>query len=229
MSKKMRDKDSPTFKEATANMTGKEKASYIWEYYKLHILGSIALVLLAGSMVHASLTGSEAHLHITFSSGFEHMLGSLELPDSDAEEEQVTPSPESPPWIWVDLDIIPILEDLLLEDGAQGNQHIIVQTLVIDFQTLPVFTTHTGAGVIDIIVTHEADFNFLTEAGHLKDISDLGWNIPAHMMHNKYGVYLRYFPVFNDYVAAADDLILGIAWSTQMIENIENFFDILLD
>jgi len=229
MVKKVRDKDSPTFKDATAKMNGKEKIGYIWEYYKLHILGSIALVLVVGSIVHALLSQVEDHLYITFLSGFEHTLNSLEFPDPDAESEQATDHPEPPLGIWVNFEVIETLEDLLLDDQQRSSYQITVQTLVMNFETIPVLTTHTGASVIDMIVTHIPDLHVMSEIGHFKNIADLGWDIPEYIMHNEYGIYLRYFTVFDGYVAPMDDLVLGISATTRHLENVENFFEILLD
>jgi len=83
--------------------------------------------------------------------------------------------------------------------------------------------------VIDMIVTHIPDFHAMSEIGHFKNISDLGWDIPEHVMHSEYGIYLRYFTVFDGYVAPIDDLVLGISAATRHLENVENFFEILLD
>jgi len=228
MVKKMRDKDSPTFKEATANMTSKEKINYIWEYYKLHILGSIAAIVLVVSIMHTILTQVDTHLHITFLSGFEHTINTL---DSvlEREDEQVNDRSGPSPGIWVDFEIIPTLKDLLLDDSAQSNSEIIVQALALNLELIPVFTTHAGAGVIDMIVTYLPDFYAMNEVGHFINISDLGWDIPEHVMHNEYALYLRYFTVFDGYVAPIDELVLGISATTMQIENVEAFFEILLD
>jgi len=228
MAKKMRDQDSPTFKEATANMTGKEKRKYIWEYYKLHIIGTIAAVLLIGSMAHSILTQVDSHLHITFLTGFEHILNALD-PDLDVENDEEIYLPGPPPGIWIDFDIAPVLEDLLLDEGQQRNYEIIVQTLALDFETIPVLTTHAGAGLLDMIITYIPDLHSMTEIGYFENITDLGWDLPEHVMHNEYAVYLRYFPVFDGYVVPIDELVLGISSTTRHIENIEAFFETLLD
>jgi len=228
MAKAMRDKDSLSFKEATANMTGKEKIEYIWEYYKWFILGGSALTFIIFSMLHAFATQADPYLTITFVSGFEHTISSFAPLDLEADSEFLEELlPEAPVGIWVDFEIAPTLEDLLLNEGQQRDG-IAVQQLGINFETLPVFTTHTGAGVIDIIVTYIPDLHAMVEIGHFENLSDLGWDIPAAKMHNDYAIYLRYFPIFDDYIAAPDDLVLGISATTRYIENIEDFFKALL-
>ena len=234
MAKMERDKDRLSFKEATAAMGGKEKIGYIWEYYKWIILGGIALFFVTFSMVHAFLTQMDSHLNISFISGFEYTMSAFGSLDFEAEDDPADLDAEyfltePPPSIWVDFEIIPILENLLLNDEELTGYDIIVQQLGINFETIPVFTTHTGAGVIDIIITYIPDLYAMAEIGHFRNISDLGWNIPVDKMHNEYAVYLRYFPIFNNYVAASADLVLGISATTRYIENVENFFEILLD
>jgi len=236
MAKVMRDKDMLTFKEATANMTRGEKVGHIWEYYKWIIIGGIAGVLLVFSITHTLLTQTDSYLTITLVSGFEHTASSfahLDLDDDVESSEEDLPDEdflsEAPVGIWVDLDIVSILEDLLLNDEQSNNYDITVQQLAINFETIPVFTAHIGAGVIDIIVTYVPDLHAMVEIGHFENMTNLGWDIPANMMHNEYAVYLRYFSVFDDYIAAPDDLVLGISATTQNIENIKNFFETLLD
>ena len=224
----MRDKDSPTFKEATTNMTGKEKASYIWEYYKLHILASIAVFLLVFSMIITLTNRVESHLHLTFLSGFEHTMDLLDLAlDPGAEQDPDRPGP--PLGIWVNFEIVPILEDLLIDEDKQAGYEITVQPLVLNFETASVFATHSIAGAIDIIVTYIPDLHAMVEVEHFINISELGWDLPEHVMYNEYAVYLRYFPIFDGYVAPMDDLVLGISSATMQIENVEAFFEALLD
>ena len=231
MAKVMRDKDRLSFKEATANMKNIEKISYIWEYYKWMILGSISVFLVVFAMIHAFLTQTDSYLNITFLSGFEYTVNLFEQPDLEAEDELVDlmEAPEPPIGIWVDFEMIPTLEDLLLNDETLNNYEIAAQQLGINFETIPVFITHTGAGVLDIIVTYIPDLHIMAEIGHFLNIADLSWEIPAHKMHNEYAVYFRYFSIFNDYVKAPSELVLGISATTRHIENIENFFEVLLD
>lgn len=230
MAKKIRDKDSLSFREATAYMSRKEKIGYIWEYYRWIILGIVAIFLVVTSMMYAFLTQMETHLYLTFLSGFEHTLGSfVQLDESGIDLSQIDDLPDHSPGIWVDYEIASTLENLLLDNGQLNNYEIVVQNLQINFQTIPAFRTHTSEGVIDIIITYAPDLHTMTEIGHFKNISELGWDIPTHQMHNEYAVYLGCFPIFNEYVMGVDNLVLGIATTTRNIENIADFFDILLD
>ena len=37
-------------------MSKKKKAEYVWEYYKLHIIGSLVLICVIGSIIHSQIT-----------------------------------------------------------------------------------------------------------------------------------------------------------------------------
>ena len=228
---KVRDKDTPSFKEATATMTGGEKASYIWEYYRIHIISTIAGFILIFSFVHAFVTNKDTYLNITFVSGFEHTFNSIGDFEAEGEPEPLEENLffEQAPGIWVDFELVSTLESLFLSEEQQRSYDIQVQNLHLNFETMPVLMTHAGAGVLDIIVTYVPDLLVMTEVDHFVNIADLGWDIPEHVMHNDYGVYLRYFPIFDDYVQGVDVLILGISTATRNIEVVESFFEKMLN
>ena len=211
-----------SFKEATSDMTLKGKIGYVWEYYKWHIIGGIAGFTLVFSMVHAFVTQRDTYLSVTFISGFEHTQRSFEGNVDD------DPFAAGPPGILVDFEIIPVLEDLLLKEYGD-NYEISVTQLGINIETIPVLSTHLGAGVMDLIVTYELDFDLMVEIEYFHNLIDLGWDIPEHMMHDSYGIYLRYLPIFDDYISAADDLIVGVVVSSSNLENIERFFGLSLE
>jgi hypothetical protein len=62
------------------NMSRKEKIEYIWDYYKLHIIGVVLLVFFIGSFVYGQLTKVEyvSNLTIIGSSANQTKLGELE-------------------------------------------------------------------------------------------------------------------------------------------------------
>ncbi|MCR2820942.1 hypothetical protein [Lederbergia panacisoli] len=58
-----------TLKEILSDMSTSEKAKYIWEYYKLFIIGGIVLVILVASMVHSIATKKEVVLNVVIMAG----------------------------------------------------------------------------------------------------------------------------------------------------------------
>jgi len=227
---RVRDKDMLSFKEATKSMSGREKFKYVWEYYKWHIIGSVAGFILIFSMVHAFVTQRDTYLSVTFVSGFEHTsrsFGGFDEPEPD--EDEFDMFAEGPPGIWVDFEIVSRLEDLLLTETHGNRYEITVNHLGINFETLPVLSTHLGAGILDLLVTYAPDFEVMIDLEYFHNIQSLGWDLPDHVFHGEYGIYLRYFPIFDDYVRAIDDLVVGLIISTSNLENIERFFELALE
>jgi len=229
---KMRDKDRLPFKVAVANMSKKEKLGYIWEYYRLIIISSICAVFAVVSITYTLLTQRETYLDIVFVSGFEATLNSFEpLENGDVEpDDHFQNLHQSTAFgFLVEPEITTTLSDALFDYRQLNNYELSVRVLPINFETIPVFTTHIAASMIDLMVTYPQDLQAMTEIGYFKKLADLGWEIPESKMHNDYAIYLRYFPIFDDYITAFDSPVLGISATTANIEHVKNFFNTLLD
>lgn len=55
-----------SLREGLANKTFIEKLDYIWTYYKLHILGTLILILFVGSYISAQINRQEVYCNITY-------------------------------------------------------------------------------------------------------------------------------------------------------------------
>lgn len=224
---RVRDKDMRSFKEATAKMNFKEKLNYIWEYYRLHIIGGTTAFILIFSLVHAFVTNTENFLTITVITGFESSMSAAATEMADEIDMELPLVFSTPFGIGLDFDLIETLESYLLDEDDLRNYSITVSTLPISFETLPVLMTHAGAGALDLIITYTFDFNAMSELGHFTDIKELMWDLPNEIFYNSYGIYLRYFPIFDDYITAhpeAGDLIIAISAGSVNFENIEESF-----
>ncbi|MCJ7688715.1 MAG: hypothetical protein MUO60_05270 [Clostridiaceae bacterium] len=47
------------------SMSKKKKAEYIWDYYKLHIIGALVVICIVGSMIHSRITKVEYVFSLT--------------------------------------------------------------------------------------------------------------------------------------------------------------------
>ncbi|MGK0466111.1 hypothetical protein [Clostridium sp.] len=47
------------------SMSKKKKAEYIWDYYKVHIIGTIAIICIVGSLIHSQLTKIDYVFNLT--------------------------------------------------------------------------------------------------------------------------------------------------------------------
>jgi len=145
------------FKEATKNMSIKEKIDYIWEYYKWWILASIAAVFLIFYAINADR--QTTHLHIAITNGFAHTGNQFQLGDLDDVDEAFFES-NNLYGIMVNTDeLSATLDDLLLDVEQHDNYTVIIQHMLINFETIPAFTTLIGAGEFDIIITYQHDFD----------------------------------------------------------------------
>ena len=214
---RIKTKEHRSFKQQTAHMTRKEKLSYIYHYYRWHIVAAIAIPAMLISMVHASVTNAEPYLDITFASGVAETVLSMDDPMAFGGARTIIVGTALPG----------VLSEAILPPDA-GRAEVQVRNFRIDFDTMIAFTTLLGAGAIDLLVTHSADMAVMADIGHFIPLSMLGVAIPDHMRYNDYAVYLRYFPIFDGHVAYDGDLLLGVAVGTRHPERVERFFDLLL-
>ena len=47
------------------NMSKKKKAEYIWEYYKIHIIGILVIIFIVGSLIHSQITKVDYIFNLT--------------------------------------------------------------------------------------------------------------------------------------------------------------------
>ena len=47
------------------NMSKKKKAEYIWEYYKLHIIGVLVIIFIVGSLINSQITKVDYVFNLT--------------------------------------------------------------------------------------------------------------------------------------------------------------------
>jgi len=57
---------NPQVAEMVKKMSPKEKRAYIWEYYKIHIIGGLILVLFIVITLHSMLTKQNEYYNITY-------------------------------------------------------------------------------------------------------------------------------------------------------------------
>jgi len=227
---RVRDRDTPSFKDATINMNTKEKLSYIWEYYKIHIIGTLSGLLLVFSIVHAFVTQTDDFFTLTIVTGFEHTFTAIMEPDANDQSGEHSPfqSGEMIPGIWFDPELTNNLEDILLANKENHNYEVLVNLLPINFESLQVLTTHFAVGVIDTFVTYQLDFQLMAEFDYFFPLDELPFYIPQHVRHGEYGIYLKYLPFISESIIGMDDLVIGVSLTSQNLENVQTFFETFL-
>ena len=222
--KRPMDADSKSFKDATANMTSKERREYFWEYYKLHVVGIVAIVGMAILTIHSALNATSVHLDFAFVHGFAHVL------DRNAAWEAGIDFTGDPPLgIWFSDELRFELMDLLVNEDERDNYMVITQSHNLTaHDALEPFMMFASVGRLDVIITYLDDFYALSELGHFYDLTTLDWGIPEHVIYNNHAIHLHYFPFLDQYIHGDQPMVLGIAANSEQIDRIEQLFEQLL-
>jgi hypothetical protein len=127
------------------NMTNKEKAEYIWDYYKLHIMGVLILIFVVGSFIHGQVIKIDYEFKITLLGSisdekkiddFEKQLTSLVVKEGERKKEAL-------------VDVIP------LEGADSGLSSMYMQK----------FIAELSGGGLDIVVLDKNLFKTFVEQG----------------------------------------------------------------
>lgn len=123
------------------NMTRKKKAEYIWEYYKLHIIGTLAVICIIISTIHAQITKPDYVFTLT-------MLGNIVDTNKTTNLET-------------------LLTKVVVKDGSSRKQAR-VETLPLDgsnnadsqisSQYMQKFSAQISVGELDVVVLNKTMF-----------------------------------------------------------------------
>jgi len=222
-----RTKDWHSYKEITVNMSLKEKIDYIATYYRWHIIATIVVSALIFSVAWITLTNRDAYLEIVFVSGFEQTIKSSQAAGNIDNENFMTG--ETAPRIFVNYAVADHLGDVLLPSINPNNYEIAIRNLRIDFENMAILPTLVSGNTLDIIITYPHDLATMIEIGYFGQLASFGFNIPEMVMYNEYAIYLRYFPIFSDYVVANGELVLAVVINTERTERVQRFLEMLLE
>ena len=134
-------------------MSGKQKAEYIWDYYKLHIIGAFVLIIIAGSFIHSQMTKVDYMFNLT-------MFGNAieENKKSDLEKQ---------------------LTNLLVEPGEKRKQASVdiipvSNTTSSSNQYMQQFLAKLSVGEIDIVILDKSMFEALAKQNAFSSMDNLG-------------------------------------------------------
>lgn len=142
------------------DMTTKEKAGYVWDYYKLHITAIAALLIFIFSVAHSQLTKPQYVFDFTYMgsnledsevNNFEDQLTNLVVNSTDKRKRTL-------------VEILPINN---ANDISSGMNPQLIQKLF----------AQIASGDIDIIVLDKTNFDALVNSGafaKLDEIKELG-------------------------------------------------------
>lgn len=132
------------------NMTRKQKIEYIWDYYKIHIIGGLFLIILLVSFIHGQITKVEYVANLTI---LTPVGDNVKLEEAEKE-----------------------LTNVVVKDGDKKKQVLIDYIPIInpenpEPQMLQKFTVKMAAKEIDVIVLDKKIFDSLMKQGAFMDLS----------------------------------------------------------
>ena len=163
------------------NMSNKKKAEYIWDYYKLHIIGVLAIILIVASLIHSQITKIDYVFNLTMIGNtidenkrvnFEKQLTSFVIKPGDKKKQAI-------------VDIIPA-------DSSNSVESIMSN------QYMQKFVVRISVGDLDVVILDKKLFESLVKQDtflKLENISQLNLatikneKIEASGSDNKKAVY----------------------------------------
>ena len=199
---------SKTEKKKLKDMTLKEKIEYIWEYYRLHIIGTIIIIFIAGSIINgilnpplppfAGIALYEIYLGENFENEFEQTITEKLIND-------------------------PALEKLYIHSFISGGD--------------PSAEMALGQKLMAMLTTNELDL-FIAETDVFKDfiyedmllpINEAGIFVPEELLvygqtlenpeELAYGINLKDSELFRGFNVLGEKLAVGVIVNTVRLEN----------
>lgn len=202
------------------NMSRKEKMEYIWDYYKIHIIGSIVVIALIISFIHGQATKIEYVANLT-------IIGGVTNEDKLEQTEQN-------------------LTRLIVKNG-QDRQQVLIDAIPItdvnnpEPQLIQKFTVKLAAQEIDVMVLDKTMFDDLVKKGtflKLGDIKDINLSsikedkIEGVNEENKkgiYGVSAENIKAFKDMGLNTNNKVLCILNSTTHKDSAVSMFKWIIE
>ena len=142
-------------KEILAPMSTKEKIEYIWDYYKLHIIGTLFTFIAIGSFVHSWMSHKDSALQI--------MIAGEQINRENAYTLQET------------------LNKQLLSKNERKEKEVIVQAVTYSSDgnnpdsavSLQKIIAEIAAGTVDVLIIDKKFFDQMNKDGQLIPIQSL--------------------------------------------------------
>lgn len=190
------------------NMSRKEKIEYIWEYYKLYIIGAVILVVIAGSFIHGIVTRVDSIFNVTIignveedkRSNFQKQLTNQVVGTGDKKKK-------------ASVDLIPV--------STNGDMSVIPN------QYMQQIVAKMSAGELDILILDKSLFNTLAKQDGFARLDSLngldlssikGEKIEASGGDNNKAVYAisaKDVKIFKDMGIDVQNKVIGIITSSK--------------
>ncbi|WP_139905395.1 hypothetical protein [Clostridium thermarum] len=210
------DKDKLAAKELASKLTKKQKAEYIWQYYKLHIIVALFVIICIISLVVGKINEKDNLLNVTvYGAGIN--IDNFEKLSEKAYEELIDDKHKT--------DMLMSFENSSGATSYMSNQKITVQM---------------AAGELDVLILSKSEFELLASNGAFIDINELSglfsetseklnyvlYKVPeADTTEKAYGIDLSNFAIFDELQYSEKDPVLTVLSNSERKEMAAKFIE----
>lgn len=187
------------------SMSNKKKAEYIWEYYKLHIIGILAVLLIVAAIIHGQITKIDYVFNLTMignnvdenkKTEVEKQLGSIVIKEGERKKQAI-------------VSVIP------LEGSSKANASM-------SSISTQKFIAEISVGAIDLVILDKSMFESFVKQdmfSRLDNISELSLtSIKNEKLEANgsdeikavYAINAKEIKVFKDMGFDTDNMVIGI-------------------
>lgn len=201
-----------------SEMTKKQKRQYIWDYYKLHIIGSVIAVIMVGSFIHSRITAKDYEFNVSVIGGY---LSTDDISEIDEKINLLIYGEDE------DKKVAYVDHYSLTKN--QNNNNI----LEMDYNMVQKFMAKIATQQVDVILMHKEVFEQYEPKEFFFDLEEInGLDLNGAQQIEKddkvFGIYLKENKIFNISEYTNGEYVLCIPLSStrqdQAVEFLNNIY-----
>lgn len=189
-------------------MPFKKRVEYIWDYYKLYIIGTLAVIFFVGSFIYGQVTKINCAFNITFTVNAIHDDNMSTLED-ELTKLIVNPDEKRTEAM---ISVIPVSESTGIDAGT-------------NMQMMQKFTVQVAASEIDLLVIDKLDIDGMVSQGLLLNLNEVsGLNVNGDLLikaadGKDYGISLANSGVLKAMDFNTENMVLAVCASSKRLES----------
>jgi hypothetical protein len=202
----------PNIKTILAPMSPKQRISYIWDYYRFHIMGAIAAIILVIYLIGNVGEKKETYLNLTIM-GEGVITENIVQIQEDLTNKLVTDKDQ---------------EEVLIQSINYGQSNMDPASQV----GIQKFTAVLSSGDIDVMIVQQEFFEKLSSQEGLLDLNELGFNLEAKTVFKSeekvYGIDASDIELLSP-LQLKDNMVICVPRNTKNLVNITQFFTLITE
>lgn len=191
------------------SMEFKKRVEYIWDYYKVHIIGTLAIIFFIGSFVYGQVTKIDCAFNVTFTVNALYDENIVKLGE-ELTSLVVDPSEKR---LEATVSVLPVSSSTGVD--AMSNM-----------QMMQKFTVQVAAGEIDVLIIDKSDVDGMSQQGLLLGLDavsglDINENLVIKDSNGEnYGISLENSNKLKEMNINTENMVLAICGSSKKLEMI---------